>query len=105
MDKILSQRFDFYDFKKIVGFPNPLPSRDEYPNVKEQVYSAEYFSPEYEAKIDEKLATKTREDSSMFFPSFLESKAEFFCCSYKRYAEDIQASKQTLLTTLLMTKK
>jgi hypothetical protein len=30
MDKILSQRYDFYDFSKIVSFPNPKPSRDEW---------------------------------------------------------------------------
>jgi hypothetical protein len=61
----------------------------EYPNVEEQVYSAEDFSPDYEAEIDEKLAAKAREGSSMFFPSFSESKAEFVCCSYKGNAEDI----------------
>jgi hypothetical protein len=55
----------------------------EYSNVEEQVYFAEDFSPDYEAEIDEKLAAKAREDSSMFFPSFSESKAEFVCCSYK----------------------
>jgi hypothetical protein len=30
MDKILAQRYAFCDFSKIVGFPNPLPSRDEW---------------------------------------------------------------------------
>jgi hypothetical protein len=49
----------------------------EYPNVEEQVYSAEDFSPDYEAEIDEKIAAKDREDSSMFFLSFSESKAMF----------------------------
>jgi hypothetical protein len=30
MDKILAQRYAFCDFSKIVGFPNPVPSRDEW---------------------------------------------------------------------------
>jgi hypothetical protein len=30
MEKFLAQRFDFCDFSKIVGFPNPLPSREEW---------------------------------------------------------------------------
>ena len=30
MNKILAKRYDFYDFSKIVGFPNPMPSRDEW---------------------------------------------------------------------------
>jgi hypothetical protein len=30
MDKILAQRYAFYDFSKIVSFPNPMPSRDEW---------------------------------------------------------------------------
>jgi hypothetical protein len=25
MERILAQRYAFYDFSKIVGFPNPLP--------------------------------------------------------------------------------
>jgi hypothetical protein len=29
MDKILAQMYDFCGFAKIVGFPNPVPSRDE----------------------------------------------------------------------------
>jgi hypothetical protein len=57
------------------------------------VYSAEDCSPDYEAEIDEKLATKDREGSSMFFPSFSESKAEFVCFSYKGNAEDILSWK------------
>jgi hypothetical protein len=61
----------------------------EYPNVEEKVYSAKDFSPDYEAKIDEKLAAKAKEDSSMIFPSFSKSKAEFVRFSYKGDAEDI----------------
>jgi hypothetical protein len=61
----------------------------EYPNVEEQVYSVEDFSLDYEVEIDEKLAAKAREDSSMFFPSFSKLKAELVCCSYKGDAEDI----------------
>jgi hypothetical protein len=69
----------------------------EYPNVEEQVYSAKYFSPDYEAEIDEKLAAKAREDSSMFFHSFSESKAEFVFLSYKEYAEDISILQTDVL--------
>jgi len=29
MDKILAQRHDLCDFSKIIGFPNPVPNRDE----------------------------------------------------------------------------
>jgi hypothetical protein len=32
MNKILSKRYAFCDFSKIVGFPNPVPSRDEWEN-------------------------------------------------------------------------
>jgi hypothetical protein len=30
MEKLLAQRFSFCDLSKIVGFPNPLPSREEW---------------------------------------------------------------------------
>jgi hypothetical protein len=30
MNKILAERYAFCDFFKIVGFPNPVPSRDEW---------------------------------------------------------------------------
>jgi hypothetical protein len=30
MSKILAKMYDFCDFSKIVGFPNPVPSRDEW---------------------------------------------------------------------------
>jgi hypothetical protein len=69
----------------------------EYPNVEEQVYYEEYFSPDYEAKIEENLAAKAREDSSMFFPSFSESKAEFVCCSYKGDVVDIPVLETDVL--------
>jgi hypothetical protein len=29
MDKIFSQRYAFYDFSNISGFPNPVPNRSE----------------------------------------------------------------------------
>jgi hypothetical protein len=32
MNKILAKRYAFCDFSKIVGFPNPVPSRDEWEN-------------------------------------------------------------------------
>jgi hypothetical protein len=61
----------------------------EYSNVEEQVYSAVDISPDCEAEIDDKLVTKAREDSSIFFPSFSELKADFACFSYEGNAEDI----------------
>jgi hypothetical protein len=42
------------------------------------VYCVVYISPDYEVGIDDKLVKKTREDSSLFFPSFLEMKEDFF---------------------------
>jgi hypothetical protein len=77
----------------------------EYPNVEEQVYSAEYFSPDYEAEIDEKLAAKAREDSSMFFPSFSELKAEFVCSLIKEMQRIFLSWKLMFLAVLLMIKK
>jgi hypothetical protein len=47
------------------------------------------ISPDYEAEINDKLVKKTREVSSLFFPSFSELKADFVCCSYEENAEDI----------------
>jgi hypothetical protein len=32
MNKILAKRYSFCDFSSIVGFPNPVPSRDEWEN-------------------------------------------------------------------------
>jgi hypothetical protein len=61
----------------------------EYSDVEEQVYSAVDISPDYEAEINDKLVKKTREDSSLFFPSFSELKADFVYCSYEENSEDI----------------
>jgi hypothetical protein len=33
MEIFLSQRYAFCDFSKIVGFPNPLPNRDEWESI------------------------------------------------------------------------
>jgi hypothetical protein len=33
MENILAQRLAFYDFSQIVGFPNPLPDRDEWEDI------------------------------------------------------------------------
>jgi hypothetical protein len=41
------------------------------------------ISPDYEAEINDKLVKKTREYSSLFFPSFSELKADFVCFSYE----------------------
>jgi hypothetical protein len=50
----------------------------EYPNVEEQVYSAEDFSPNHEVEIDENLATKAREYSSIFFLVFQSQRQSLF---------------------------
>jgi hypothetical protein len=55
----------------------------EYSDVEEKVYYAIDISPDYEAEINDKLVKKTREDSSLFFPSFSELKVDFVCCSYE----------------------
>jgi len=33
MENILAQRLAFCDFSQIVGFPNPLPDRDEWEDI------------------------------------------------------------------------
>jgi hypothetical protein len=43
----------------------------------------------YEAEINDKLVKKTREDSSLFFPSFSKLKVDFVCCSYDESVKDI----------------
>jgi hypothetical protein len=53
------------------------------------VYTSIDTSPDYEADINDKLIKRTREDSSMFFPSFLELKADFVCLIYEENVEDI----------------
>jgi hypothetical protein len=42
----------------------------EYSDVEEQVYTTINISLDYEAEINDKLVKKTREYSSLFFPSF-----------------------------------
>jgi hypothetical protein len=43
----------------------------EYSDVEEKVYTSVDISPDYEVEINDKLVKKkTREDSSLFFPSF-----------------------------------
>jgi hypothetical protein len=49
----------------------------EYSDVEGQVYTSIDISPDYEVEINDKLVKKTREDSSLFFPRFLELKADF----------------------------
>ena len=49
MDNILAQRYEFCDFSKIVGFPDPVPSRDEWEN------SLPRFRGEYWESLDEHL--------------------------------------------------
>jgi hypothetical protein len=47
------------------------------------------ISLDYEDEINDKLVKKTREDSSLFFPSFSKLKADFVCFSYEENAKDI----------------
>jgi hypothetical protein len=54
----------------------------EFFDDKEQVYFAVDISPDCEAKIDDKLVKRTREDFSLFFPRFSELKANVVCFSY-----------------------
>jgi hypothetical protein len=55
----------------------------EYVDDEEQVYSVVDISSDYECEIDDKLVTKTTEDSSLFFPSFSGLKEDFVCFSYE----------------------
>jgi hypothetical protein len=61
----------------------------EYSDVEEKVYTSIDISPDYEAKINDKLDKTTREDSSLFFPSFSKLKANFICFCYEGNVEDI----------------
>jgi hypothetical protein len=61
------------------------------------VYYVEYFSPDYTTEIDENLAAKDREYSSMCFPSFSESKPDFVCFFYKVDVEDISVLEANIL--------
>ena len=45
MDKILAERYAFCDFSKIVGFPNPVPSRDEWENSLPRFRGEEWEVP------------------------------------------------------------
>jgi hypothetical protein len=45
MENILSQRYGFYDFSKIVGFPNPLPNRDEWESSLPKFQGEEWELP------------------------------------------------------------
>jgi hypothetical protein len=45
MDNILSQRYPFYDFSKIVGFSNPVPSRDEWESGLPKFRGEEWEEP------------------------------------------------------------
>jgi hypothetical protein len=45
MNKILSKRYAFCDFSKIVGFPNPVPSRDEWENSLPRFRGEEWEVP------------------------------------------------------------
>jgi hypothetical protein len=42
----------------------------KYSNVEEEVYSAVDICPDCEPEIEDKLVTKAKEDSSIFFPTF-----------------------------------
>jgi hypothetical protein len=45
MDKILAQRYAFYNFSKIVGFPNPVPCRDEWESSLPKFQGEEWEEP------------------------------------------------------------
>ena len=72
----------------------------EYYDVEDKVYTSIDISPDYEAEINDKLVKKTREDSSLFFPSFSKLKAYFVCCSYEENAEDIFVIKTDVFGSL-----
>jgi hypothetical protein len=57
--------------------------------MKSKCIHAVDISPNCEAEIDDKLVKRTREDLSLFFPSFSDLKADVVCCSYGENAEDI----------------
>jgi len=42
MNKILAKRYSFCDFSKIVGFPNLVPSRDEWENSIPRLWGEEW---------------------------------------------------------------
>jgi hypothetical protein len=45
MNKILAKRYAFCDFSKIVGFPNPVPSRDEWEGILPTFKGADWEVP------------------------------------------------------------
>jgi hypothetical protein len=45
MNQILAKRYAFFDFSKIVGFPNPVPSRDEWENSLPRFRGEEWEVP------------------------------------------------------------
>jgi hypothetical protein len=49
MDKVLAERYSFCDFSKIVGFPNPEPSRGEWES------SLPKFREEWEVPVEQLL--------------------------------------------------
>jgi len=51
MNKILAKRYDFCDFSKIIGFPNPVPSRDEWEGILPR-FRGEYWEIPAEHLLD-----------------------------------------------------
>ena len=45
MNQILEKKYAFYDFSKIVGFPNPVPSRDEWERSIPRFWGEEWEVP------------------------------------------------------------
>jgi hypothetical protein len=72
----------------------------EYSDVEEKVYTSVDISSEYEDEINDRLVKKTREASSLFFPTFSELKADFVCCSYEGNAEDISFLETNVFRSL-----
>jgi hypothetical protein len=45
MDNILAQRYGFYDFSNIVGFLDPMPSRDDWESILPKLQGEEWEIP------------------------------------------------------------
>jgi hypothetical protein len=73
MNKILAKRYAFCDFSKIVGFPNPVPSRDEWENSiprfrgEEWEVPAEHLLDFHDLFIGCKLCMRMFRSSSLGF--------------------------------------
>jgi hypothetical protein len=69
----------------------------EYSGDEEKVYSVIDISPDCEAEIDDKLFKRTREDFSLFFPSFSDFKGDVVFFSYGENVEDSHVLEEDVL--------